>query len=100
MPLSSRIASIQSESKPVKEGGKQLQEMDQPFMRKKFESHKCSDVKSWVIAAIREEERYPPDQMWEDDPAAEYAYEERLRRVKFLKKHVTPILMRCLSRDD
>jgi len=56
-------------------------------MLRRFDSHKCSDVKFWVIAAIKEEEHYPPDQMWEDEPAGEYAYEERLRRIKFLKKH-------------
>jgi hypothetical protein len=55
-------------------------------MRKRFNSHKCMDVKRWVIAAIKDEESYPPDRMWNKEPSAEYIYEERLRRIKFLRK--------------
>jgi hypothetical protein len=40
-----------------------------------------------VIAAITDESRYPSDQRWNKEPAAEYVYEERLKRIKFLRKH-------------
>jgi hypothetical protein len=56
-------------------------------MRRRFDSHKCPDVKPWVIAAINDETRYPPDRLWKKEPTAEFAYEERLRRIKFLRKH-------------
>src|SRR5690349_14070052 len=56
-------------------------------MRNQFDSRKCSDVKQWVISAIRDEEQCPPDQIWKHEPTAEYIYEERLRRIKFLRKH-------------
>src|SRR2546422_1611460 len=56
-------------------------------MRRRFDSYKCLDVKPWVIAAIQDESRYPPDQMWKKEPSAEFAYDERLRRIKFLRKH-------------
>src|SRR6266404_4228747 len=56
-------------------------------MRKRFDSHKCLDVKPWVIAAINNESRYPSDQLWKKEPTAEYVHKERLRRIKFLRKH-------------
>lgn len=56
-------------------------------MRSRFHSHKCQDVKPWVIAAIKDEEQYLPDQMWKKEPSAEHVYEERLRRMKFLLKY-------------
>jgi hypothetical protein len=56
-------------------------------MPKRFDSNKCSDVKPWVIAAIRDEERYPPDQMWKKERSAEWVYEERLKRIKSLTKY-------------
>jgi hypothetical protein len=56
-------------------------------MRKRIDSHKCSDVKPWVIAAIEDEERCRSDQMWKDEPTAESIGEERLRQIKFLRKH-------------
>lgn len=56
-------------------------------MRRRFDSHECADVKPWVIAAINDEEQCPPDQMWKKERSAEYVYEERLRRIKFLRKH-------------
>jgi hypothetical protein len=56
-------------------------------MRKRFNSHECEDVKPWAVAAINDEERYPPDQMWKKERSAEWAYKERLRRIKFLRKH-------------
>jgi hypothetical protein len=56
-------------------------------MRRRFDSHKCEDVKPWVIAAINDESRYPPDRLWRKEPTEEFAYEERLRRIKFLRKY-------------
>src|SRR6266404_384147 len=56
-------------------------------MRKRFDSHKCLDVKPWVIAAINNESRYPSDQLWKKEPTAEYVHKERLGRIKFLRKH-------------
>jgi hypothetical protein len=44
-------------------------------------------VKQWVTAAIRDEEQCPPDQMWKKERSADWAYKERLRRIKFLRKH-------------
>jgi len=40
-----------------------------------------------VIAAINDESRYPPDPLWKKEPTAEFTHEERLRRIKFLRKH-------------
>jgi hypothetical protein len=56
-------------------------------MRRQFDPHKWLDIKPWVIAAIDDESRYPPDRLWNKEPTAEFAYEERLRRIKFLRKH-------------
>jgi hypothetical protein len=56
-------------------------------MRNQFDSHECQDVKPWVIAAINDEEQCPPDPMWRKERSADWAYEERLRRIKFLRKH-------------
>ncbi len=47
-------------------------------MRKRFDSHKCLDVKPWVIAAINNESRYPSDQLWKKEPTAEYIHDEHL----------------------
>src|SRR6266446_4300813 len=58
-------------------------------MRNRFDSHKCTDVRPWVIAAITDESRYPSDQLWKKEPTAEYVHKERLRRIKFLRKHST-----------
>jgi hypothetical protein len=56
-------------------------------MKIKFKLDKCIDVKKWVIAAIRDEEDYSSDPLWKNAPSAEEMYEERLRRIKFLRKH-------------
>jgi hypothetical protein len=56
-------------------------------MRKRFNSHDYEDVRPWTIAAINDEERFPPDQMWKDEPTAEYIYDERLKRITFLQRH-------------
>jgi hypothetical protein len=46
-----------------------------------------ADVKSWVIAAIAEESRLPKDLLWKNERTADEMYQERLRRVRFLRKH-------------
>jgi hypothetical protein len=56
-------------------------------MRRRFDSHKCLDVRPWVIAAINDESRYPPDRLWKKEPTADHAYHDRLKRIKFLHKH-------------
>jgi hypothetical protein len=56
-------------------------------MKIKFKLDKCIDVKKWVIAAIKDEEDYSHDPLWRNAPSAEEMYEERLRRIKFLRKH-------------
>src|SRR6266478_1230186 len=56
-------------------------------MRRRFDSHKCEDVKPWAIAAINDESRYPPDRLSKKEPTAEFAYKERVKRIKFLRKH-------------
>jgi hypothetical protein len=40
-----------------------------------------------VIAAIKDESRYRPDRLWKNEPTAELDYHERLKRIKFLRKH-------------
>src|SRR2546429_8300864 len=40
-----------------------------------------------MIAAINDEKRYAADPPWKNSSTADYAYEERLRRIKFLRKH-------------
>jgi hypothetical protein len=56
-------------------------------MQRKFNLDKCLDVRKWVIAAIIDEEDYSSDPLWRNAPSAEEIYEERLRRIKFLRKH-------------
>ena len=55
--------------------------------RKTFNSKNYSHAKAWVIKAIAEESKKPPDQMWEDEPSAETISEEQLKRIRFLRKH-------------
>jgi hypothetical protein len=56
-------------------------------MRRQFDPHKWLDIKPWVIAAINDESRYLPDRLWKKEPTVEFAYHERLKRIKFLRKH-------------
>jgi hypothetical protein len=55
--------------------------------RKHFNPKNSSNVKVWVIKAIGEESKKPPDQMWKDEPSAETISEEQLKRIRFLRKH-------------
>ena len=46
-----------------------------------------ADVKPWVIAAIAEESQKSKELIWKNERTADDVYEERLRRVRFLRKH-------------
>jgi hypothetical protein len=46
-------------------------------------------VKPWVISAIKDEGQFPADRLWKKEPTAEYVHKERLRRIKFVRKHST-----------
>ena len=45
------------------------------------------DVTLWVAAAIAEESRRPPDQLWKGATSVDDAYSERLQRIRFLRKY-------------
>ena len=60
-----------------------------PRSRRKFNSKNYSNAKAWVIKSIAQEETYPSDQMWKKEPTAEYQFNERPRRIRFLRKHGT-----------
>ena len=55
--------------------------------RRKFNSKNYSNAKAWVIKAIAQEETHPSHQMWKKELTAEYQFNERLRRIRFLRKH-------------
>lgn len=50
------------------------------------------DVKPWVRKAIAEEDEKPNTQLWRKEPSADYQRDERLRRIRFLRKHEQSIL--------
>ena len=60
-----------------------------PRSRRKFNSKNYSNAKAWVIKAIAQEETHPSRQMWKKEPTAEFQFNERLRRIRFLRKHGT-----------
>jgi hypothetical protein len=55
-------------------------------MAKKRSGTIYADVKPWVEAAIAEESRLRKDLLWKNEPTADDVYQERLRRVRFLRK--------------
>ena len=55
----------------------------------KIQSKKYSKAKAWVVKAIAEESKNPPDHMWKKKSTAEYQFNERLRQIRFLRKHGT-----------
>ena len=57
--------------------------------RRKFSPKNYSNAKAWVIKAIAQEETHPSHQMWKKEPKSEYQFNERLRRIRFLRKHRT-----------
>ena len=44
-------------------------------------------AKPWVQKAIAEEEQKPNDQLWKNEPSAAHQSDERLRRIRFLRKY-------------
>jgi hypothetical protein len=58
-----------------------------PRARRPFNPKNFSNSKAWVIKAIAEESKKPPDKMWEGEPSAETISEEQLKRIRFLRKH-------------
>jgi hypothetical protein len=56
---------------------------------RKLNLEKGKDIKPWIIAAVDGEDRKAADPLWKDAPSAQDACEERLRRVKFLRKDWT-----------
>jgi hypothetical protein len=54
-------------------------------MQIRYAPEKYTDVKSWVINAIIEEERLSPKPLWEKASSEGDAYRDRLRRIKFLR---------------
>lgn len=55
--------------------------------RRHVNSTTQSNTKAWVIKAIAEESKNPPDQMWKGEPSAEKISEEQLKRTRFLRKN-------------
>ena len=53
-------------------------------MRKKTN---LPEVKTWIAAAIKDEQRQSPDQLWKGGPTVDQMKKERLRRIRFLRKH-------------
>ena len=54
---------------------------------KEFNSDNYADIKPWVQNAIAEEDQKTREQLWEDEPSANFYYEERLRRIGFSRKY-------------
>ena len=52
-----------------------------------FDRKKYPDLRVWIIKAIAEEEKKPDDQLWKNEPNAEFQKAELRRRIKFLRKH-------------
>jgi hypothetical protein len=55
-------------------------------MRNKSDPRENIDVKAYVIKAIAQEELYPDKRMWQNEPTAEEAEQERFKRIRFLRK--------------
>jgi hypothetical protein len=45
------------------------------------------ETKTWVAAAIKDEQRKSPTEFWKDEPSIDDAKEDRLRRIRFLRKY-------------
>ena len=45
------------------------------------------NVKPWVKKGIVEEDLKPTDQLWKGEPTADFRHDERLRRIRLLRKH-------------
>jgi hypothetical protein len=55
-------------------------------MPRKFDPRRFPDVKPWIVSAVNEERRYEEVPLWADAPPAEFAFQERLSRIRFLRK--------------
>ena len=58
-----------------------------PKSHRTFNATKSSNAKAWVVKAIAEESKKPPDRMWKNEPSAEKIFDEQLKRIRFLRKH-------------
>ena len=76
--------------------------------RRTFGSKNSSNAKAWVVKAITEEDKNPPDRMWKKEPSAEKISDEQLKRIRFLRKHgktdptlflIADCLERCEKRN-
>jgi hypothetical protein len=68
-------------------------------VRYKIDYSRCSDVRPWAIVAVAEESQYSADQLWRDEPDEKEMQQERLRRIKFLRKHgTTDSTLRALAK--
>jgi hypothetical protein len=56
-------------------------------MRRRSTSKKYSDIKPWVRRAVDSEDHKSRGELWLNEPSATQQYIERLRRIKFLRKH-------------
>ena len=50
-------------------------------------TNKSANIKPWIITAINNQDRKSLDQLWKNEPSAEYQKAERLKRVRFLQRH-------------
>ena len=50
-------------------------------------TNKGANIKPWVITAINNESRKSPERMWKNEPPAAYQKAERLKRIRFLRRH-------------
>src|SRR5689334_15660766 len=55
-------------------------------MRSRFDAREYPDAKTWVIEAIKSEDRRPSHPLWKNAPSADEVLDERLRRIRFLRK--------------
>ena len=73
--------------------------------RRTFNPHNSSNAKAWVVKAITEEGKNPPDRMWKKELSAEKISNEQLKRIRFLRKHgrkdpALIVIADCLDRCE
>jgi len=59
-------------------------------MRKKYNPKQFANVKPWIIAAVAEEDRSDPAEMWKNEQSLSECSKVRLQRITFLRKQNTP----------
>lgn len=57
------------------------------FLSGSSRAAKYPDVRPWIMNAIAEEGKKPDTQLWTNEPRGDVQYEERLRRIRLLRKH-------------